>query len=343
MTLGIIVDTVYQPETGCSTDKSRTAPHDCLFRSWYSVEVYGDAFDDSIQIYYGDQGQTIDDSSISLVSPTQLQFELLPLPSATSSTPYGDKVLMRLRTGSEVTPFSEPVSFTMEMFEVLVVGDSVVWGQGLIDDSKFSTRVTNYIIPKTHLRVWKTVLAHSGAVIGSSRRNQRALQVSTEEIQRGEVPQGQPSIRNQALTDFQGNPQNVKLIVIDGCINDASVMTTVVNPTIIDKFTDFAANLMCYERLKAMLEDVTDKYPCAHLIVNNYFQVISQDPRPGVVLSLLLGSATLAWVNPTAGALTLAGISINQPTRAKNGFRRVHTTLHAVLKKYMRVLVVFLL
>jgi Bacterial Ig domain len=55
----------------------------------------------------------------------------------------------------------------MEPFYMLAIGDSVMWGQGLKNETKFHSLVENHIEKNTGLEVNKTVLAHSGAVIGN--------------------------------------------------------------------------------------------------------------------------------------------------------------------------------
>ena len=49
--------------------------------------------------------------------------------------------------------------------QMLVVGDSIMWGQGLSEDEKFSSRVKCWLQEKTNRPVELHVEAHSGAVI----------------------------------------------------------------------------------------------------------------------------------------------------------------------------------
>jgi len=49
---------------------------------------------------------------------------------------------------------------------MVVLGDSIQWGQGLREDLKFHTLVQNHINPGGAIGVYKTVHAHSGAIIG---------------------------------------------------------------------------------------------------------------------------------------------------------------------------------
>ena len=69
-----------------------------------------------------------------------------------------------------ITP-AEPLQTeqkVIEPFDILAIGDSVMWGQGLRKPDKFYSLVENYIKTKMPgLQVNKpTVLAHSGAIIG---------------------------------------------------------------------------------------------------------------------------------------------------------------------------------
>src|SRR5688500_464062 len=50
---------------------------------------------------------------------------------------------------------------------MLVLGDSIMWGQGLREEEKFSSRVKCWLQEKTNREVKVHVEAHSGAVISA--------------------------------------------------------------------------------------------------------------------------------------------------------------------------------
>src|SRR6185369_3870097 len=76
--------------------------------------------------------------------------------------------------------------------QLLVIGDSIMWGQGLREDEKFSTRVKCWLQGKIDRPVSVHVEAHSGAVIASA--NIPLRQFPTND---GEVNQSTPSINEE--------------------------------------------------------------------------------------------------------------------------------------------------
>ena len=53
----------------------------------------------------------------------------------------------------------------LETLNMLVLGDSIMWGQGLRDRDKFWWRIRNWLQEKTGRRVQERIEAHSGAAI----------------------------------------------------------------------------------------------------------------------------------------------------------------------------------
>src|SRR5690348_5986491 len=99
---------------------------------------------------------------------------------------------------------SEPA---MPTFKIVVLGDSVTWGQGLLDDEKMHNLVAEGLgvgIPDV------TLLAHSGAVIGVG------LNTAVPGVN-GEVPVSYPTIVQQCQ-GFSDDIQGVDLVIVNGGI-----------------------------------------------------------------------------------------------------------------------------
>src|SRR5258708_232341 len=103
-------------------------------------------------------------------------------------------------------------------FNLLVLGDSIAWGQGLRQEHKAWYLVKTWLEKNSGRPVRERVEAHSGAVIGSvggSAGNPLPLQD-------GEVNRGLPSVNEQienALRSY-ANPCKGNLVIVDGCTND---------------------------------------------------------------------------------------------------------------------------
>jgi hypothetical protein len=52
-----------------------------------------------------------------------------------------------------------------EVFNIVVIGDSVAWGTGLNKDEKYSYLVANWIAEQTGMTVEVKIFAHTGATI----------------------------------------------------------------------------------------------------------------------------------------------------------------------------------
>ncbi|HEY5027640.1 MAG TPA: hypothetical protein VIK39_04475, partial [Candidatus Angelobacter sp.] len=103
------------------------------------------------------------------------------------------------------------------MSTLLIMGDSVVWGQGLAYEHKTAS------ILARHLGAEINMMAHSGAKIG-------IRDSYTVTMPSGEVPCFFPTILQQ-LQGFNGDPASVKWVLMNGGINDVEVQR-VFNPMI---------------------------------------------------------------------------------------------------------------
>ena len=159
-------------------------------------------------------------------------------------------------------------------FRMLVLGDSVPWGQGLLGQDKFHTLVAQKLPGGTgNPPLEKTVLAHSGATIG--------VGVNTNEGPLdGEVPTAYPTILEQ-VAQFNDSPETVDLILMNGGINDVDVRD-IFNP-----FTDTShlqdwIETHCHVHMKALLDQITAKFslPEARIRVTGYYPVLSAKSDP---------------------------------------------------------------
>ncbi len=152
---------------------------------------------------------------------------------------------------------------------IVVLGDSVTWGQGLLPQHKFASLVGQAL----GCAAPPTFIAHSGAVIGVGRN-------SVPGAQSGEIPDSYPTILAQVAA-FTDNPNTVDLVMIDGGINDVDVRT------ILSPLTSFAAlgdrtKLHCYLDMKQLLTAVVAKFPnpATRIVVTSYYPILSGDSDP---------------------------------------------------------------
>jgi len=157
------------------------------------------------------------------------------------------------------------------MKNLLVIGDSVVWGQGLAYEHK-----TASILAK-HLGTEIKMLAHSGAKIG-------IRDSYTVTMPSAEVPCFFPTILQQ-LQEFNGDPASVQWVLMNGGINDVEIQR-VFNPMIPQYELELHIRNYCGRDLLAILQQATQKFRNARTLVLGYYPALSHLSRPEGVESL---------------------------------------------------------
>lgn len=155
----------------------------------------------------------------------------------------------------------------MTDIRMVVMGDSVPWGQGLEPAEKFHSLV-KVALTGSDCDQSCTLLAHSGATIGVG------VDTTHDPID-GEVPTSYPTIVQQCAA-FADSPETVDLVLLNGGINDVD-FRTIVNP-----FTDTSdlrdmIKQYCFVDMKTLLQSVVSKFtkPSAKIVVTSYFPILS--------------------------------------------------------------------
>jgi lysophospholipase L1-like esterase len=175
-------------------------------------------------------------------------------------------------------------------FAALFLGDSVVWGQGLREEDKFSTWVVQWLNEfHPDLHAFKNVKAHSGAIIGSADDDAEGPGWN------GEVPHSFPSIHRQVAAYDDSDPQDVDLIVVNGGLNDVNCRTIFNPKTAPDKLREKISDAS-ETRMTALLLAIGAKFPNpkTKVLVAGYYPIVSHDSRPAGVIPMMtaLGAAT---------------------------------------------------
>jgi hypothetical protein len=157
------------------------------------------------------------------------------------------------------------------MSTLLVMGDSVVWGQGLKSEHK-----TAGILAR-HLDAQMTMAAHAGAKIG-------IRDSYTVTMPSAEVPCFFPTILQQ-LESFRGDPAGVQWVLMNGGINDVEVQR-VFNPMVPQFELELHTRNYCGRDMLTLLQQVTGKFTDAVVLVLGYYPALSHQSRPEGVESL---------------------------------------------------------
>ncbi|MBM3814347.1 MAG: SGNH/GDSL hydrolase family protein [Acidimicrobiia bacterium] len=190
-------------------------------------------------------------------------------------------------------------------FHILVIGDSVPWGQGLKEGVKHHALVKEWIL-KFHpnFTVTHEMLAHSGAVIGvNAPTGQPFLD--------GEVPAAFPSILDQA-DRFQSDPAQTDLVIVNGGINDVDIRR-IFNPFTKPGQISSLTRQHCFVDLKVLLHELHARFPNpkTRFLVCSYHLVLSREsdalriPTFCAVFGIDLANSLLS-LNPAARVIANA-------------------------------------
>lgn len=175
-----------------------------------------------------------------------------------------------------------------EPLNMLVLGDSIMWGQGLREQDKFWWRIKNWLQQKTGRRVREKIHAHSGAVLEMDNPAGESFRSSD-----GEVNLLTPTINSQVDAAIQsyGNPAEVDLILVNGCINDVDVTTLLDTST---SLNSLEANITekCGRRMKSLLTRIANGFPRAHVVLTGYYRIVSLDTENNTFTRMLIKKLT---------------------------------------------------
>ena len=155
--------------------------------------------------------------------------------------------------------------------DMLVVGDSIMWGQGLQRERKFWWRIKCWLQEKTGREVRGKVEAHSGASIETAGNE---LLYSSN----GEVPSFTPTVNQQVTVARQhyADPGAVDLVLVNGCINDVDVRNLLNAATKLEPL-EAGIKEACGGRMQRLLVRTAREFPNAHLIVTGYYNIFSDE------------------------------------------------------------------
>lgn len=153
-------------------------------------------------------------------------------------------------------------------FHMVVLGDSVAWGNGLDNRHKYSTLVMNEIEAALGLKVIRQVRAHSGARIIPF-ENDAVCELNCS----GEVPRVGTSITLQAET--MKRPDLIDLVLMDGCINDVGITEIFFFPTD-DASLAERTDHFCREEMTGLIRRVREIVPNAAIVVTGYYPVVTE-------------------------------------------------------------------
>jgi hypothetical protein len=157
--------------------------------------------------------------------------------------------------------------------KVIVIGDSVLWGQGLTEPQKIHKCVAAALnIPSADI----VSTAHSGAIIG-------AKNSTTKKSLYGEVPTSYPTIFQQCSSVANKYP-DVALVLLNGGINDID-FRFIINPFTDQEDLSDAIEMYCYHDLKLLIERVAQIFSDlqTRIVLTGYYPILSKESNVDLI------------------------------------------------------------
>lgn len=180
---------------------------------------------------------------------------------------------------------NETTRSASDPFHMLVLGDSIMWGQGLRESEKFSSRVQCFLEERTNRQVQVHVEAHSGAVITGASTD--ALTYTTSD---GEVNLPAPTINEQldnAVRFYRESEASPDLVLMDGCINDIGVKNLLAVSTSLEDLRTRVGK-SCRDDMSDLLLRIRQGFPHAYVVVTSYYPIASPLTADNAFLRLLV-------------------------------------------------------
>ena len=194
---------------------------------------------------------------------------------------------------NEVKPSSDSA------LQMLVMGDSIMWGQGLREEEKFSSRVKCWLQERTNREVRVHVEAHSGAVITAASAEKLKFTARS-----GEVNLPTPTINEQldhAIQFYKEDRSGPTLILMNGCINDVGVKNLLAASTPLEDIRA-RARKSCGEDMSGLLQRVRKSFPQSYVLVASYYPLVSPLTADNTFIRLLVKK--LNYHKTEAGRMT---------------------------------------
>jgi lysophospholipase L1-like esterase len=271
-----------------------------------AVYLVGAGFrpDITVWIETNSGGFTSQGMNVRVINNTQVAFDYNHPASAEAHDTV--KISVRHPDGAS----SNAVSIRPNTFNIIVLGDSVSWGQGLRENEKFHSIISEYVRTSgSNVLVDKQVLAHSGGKIGVNiTRTQGPIH--------GEIPTAYPTILQQ-VNNWLGNPELVDLILVSGGINDVGIFSLFnPDPFGYDAFRN-QIRKSCHDDMRVLLQKIKNKFtnPETKIIVTGYYRIASEDSdftKVAIalcILGLALSAATIPFTAVFA-CLTAATLAV---------------------------------
>jgi len=208
---------------------------------------------------------------------------------------------------------------------MLVLGDSIIWGQGLKAEHKSWYQVKLWLETNTGRTVIEKVEAHSGAVIERSSLTDNLTATNPE------VNVGLPTV-NDEIDDalrFYSDGARVDLVLLSGCGNDvgAQNLLNASGSEEIYRLTE----AKCSSPVERLLRRITTSFPAAEVIVTGYYPFFSEQTRNDFIMKAL--TRRFFKTNPGAPKMSSKEVLERLTTNSKEWYQASNKALAEAVRK----------
>jgi lysophospholipase L1-like esterase len=167
-------------------------------------------------------------------------------------------------------------------YHMLVLGDSISWGQGLKPERKSWYQVKVWLEKSTGRVVTEKIEAHSGAVI--ERSSVTDSYTSTNQ----EVNVAQPTLHEEiddALRSYPDRSQ-VDLVLVSACGNDVGIVN-LLNASSAEEI-DHMTQQKCGAPVEKLLRRIATSFPAARVILTGYYPFFSEHTRMDFIVKAMV-------------------------------------------------------
>ncbi len=188
-------------------------------------------------------------------------------------------------------------------FEMLVIGDSLIWGQGLNEEQKSYQILSRQIESQiSNAPVDLKVLAHSGATLKLSRSENAALKRAEVDLDgfHPEMNISFPTVMDQldAAVKHYGNVERVRLVLISCGVPDIGVIN-VLDPFGDDDELREEIRTVIGVRINEVIDRTARSFPKAVIGVLGYYPIITEfTPMSTIVNDVLEVYDWPGWTKP---------------------------------------------
>jgi lysophospholipase L1-like esterase len=171
---------------------------------------------------------------------------------------------------------------TNRPINMLVLGDSILWGQGLKTEHKTWYHVKVWLEKTSGRAVIEKVEAHSGAIIERSSAPERVTPPNPEV----DIPVPTLNEELDKAERFYSDPLAIDVVLVSGCANDVGVQNLLNADA--RKHIEEMTKAKCGLPMERLLRRIATSFPSARIIVTGYYPFFSEKTRNDFILKALV-------------------------------------------------------